>query len=277
MKRVKIMVAYHRPWPITNNSIYVPVHVGRACTSLNLNIQGDDSGDNISSKNSLYCEMTAVYWGWKNIEADYYGLFHYRRFLTFSDIKTRLGRKTQALYYRFFDSSKLHILIPQIQEHNSESFIRQSDVFAMDLMKMLEEKDIDAIFPKPTFFSIGNVKDYYCHIGWQYVKCLEEVTLKYAPDMYRYLRKTLDGSELYAANMFVMKKSIYIDYCETIFPILDKVVESFDDDNWCVDIYKEKCMARFVGYLSELLTSSFYLKLLDDNKTILNLNVLFAD
>lgn len=43
----------------------------------------DNEGDNISGKNPDYCELTAQYWAWKNIDCDYYGFFHYRRYLTF--------------------------------------------------------------------------------------------------------------------------------------------------------------------------------------------------
>ncbi len=41
----------------------------------------DDTGDNNSSKNRMYCEMTAVYWIWKNRHHDYVGIEHYRRHL----------------------------------------------------------------------------------------------------------------------------------------------------------------------------------------------------
>lgn len=48
----------------------------------------DDTGDNISCKKRCYCELTAQYWTWKNIQADYYGFFHYCRYL-YPDIKTK--------------------------------------------------------------------------------------------------------------------------------------------------------------------------------------------
>ena len=42
----------------------------------------DNTGNNISSKNPNFCELTGLYWAWKNLEADYIGLVHYRRYFT---------------------------------------------------------------------------------------------------------------------------------------------------------------------------------------------------
>lgn len=34
---------------------------------------GDNTGDNISLRNSNYCELTGLYWAWKNLKCDYIG------------------------------------------------------------------------------------------------------------------------------------------------------------------------------------------------------------
>ena len=48
----------------------------------------DNTGDNISEKNPIRCEMTAHYWVWKNrldTDDDYVGICHYRRMLDLDD------------------------------------------------------------------------------------------------------------------------------------------------------------------------------------------------
>ena len=63
-----------------NKGIYTPIQVGKAISEYNLGIIGDDTGDNISQKNPSYCELTAQYWAWKNVDCRYIGLCHYRRY-----------------------------------------------------------------------------------------------------------------------------------------------------------------------------------------------------
>ena len=60
------------------------IQVGAALTDKRLyeNIITDDTGDNISHKNKQFCELTALYWIWKNATEDVVGLCHYRRHFT---------------------------------------------------------------------------------------------------------------------------------------------------------------------------------------------------
>ena len=104
MKKCQIFVACHKPCDVPNDNVYVPIHVGRSLSSYKLDMIGDDTGDNISNKNSTYCEITALYWIWKNIrksDVEYVGLCHYRRFFDFDfqkgDIDALFSNNTDVI------------------------------------------------------------------------------------------------------------------------------------------------------------------------------------
>ena len=62
------------------------IQVGKALTDERLCEITDDKGENISSKNKRYCELTALYWAWKNDDySEYKGLSHYRRRFSHAD------------------------------------------------------------------------------------------------------------------------------------------------------------------------------------------------
>ena len=46
---IKIVVAAHKPYPMPEGEIYLPVQAGAACHE-RLSYQGDDAGENISEK-----------------------------------------------------------------------------------------------------------------------------------------------------------------------------------------------------------------------------------
>lgn len=101
--KVKILVACHKADPnIRQDDIYMPIQVGKALhPELDLGFQCDNTGDNISEKNGSYCELTALYWAWKNLkDVDYIGLAHYRRYFDF-DVSTknicRIMRNNKAI------------------------------------------------------------------------------------------------------------------------------------------------------------------------------------
>ena len=78
MKNIKIIVATHKKYQMPDDEMYLPVQVGSELND-NLGYQKDNDGENISKKNPYYCELTGLYWAWKNLDADYIGLCHYRR------------------------------------------------------------------------------------------------------------------------------------------------------------------------------------------------------
>ena len=82
--KIKMLIACHKQADVYQDDVYIPIQVGKALhPELNLGYITDDTGDNISNLNLYYCELTAEYWGWKNLDCEYLGLQHYRRYFDF--------------------------------------------------------------------------------------------------------------------------------------------------------------------------------------------------
>ena len=75
----RIYVMTHKKIAVIPDPAYVPLHVGRAGSG-ELGYIGDHTGDHISEKNPRYCELTGLYWLWKNVRCDIIGICHYRRY-----------------------------------------------------------------------------------------------------------------------------------------------------------------------------------------------------
>lgn len=90
------MVATHKPYWMPQDDVYLPIHVG--CDGKeSIGFTGDNTGDNISAKNPHYCELTALYWAWKNLQADYTGLVHYLRYFTNKEARSIEGKRAAIL------------------------------------------------------------------------------------------------------------------------------------------------------------------------------------
>ena len=87
--KTKVLVAAHKNYEMPKDPLYLPVFVGKEIhPDVNHTFQGDSTGDNISAKNPYYNELTAIYWGWKNLDVDAMGLVHYRRYLSLNHQKS---------------------------------------------------------------------------------------------------------------------------------------------------------------------------------------------
>ena len=278
---IKILVAHHKKSLLIKDDIYLPIHVGKEHSNIDLGIDGDNTGDNISTKNSIYCEMTAIYWGWKNLKSDYIGLCHYRRYFTF---------ERKAFINRIFDSLRYYrtkcignISIPGANYMKSEQlniadenlFKKKANDFSINIKNIIKKKQYDAIVPIPYLFSCRNVRQFFEVLGRDHISLVCEIVSESFPDFYPYLRKTLDSNKLFAANMFIMKSDIYNDYCETIFSILHEHEKKTLEKGWCYDLINEKTYSRLSGYIAEFLTSAYITKLISKGNNILFTNTMF--
>ena len=76
-----IYIATHKEFKVPAEEGYVPIYVG-AEGKQKLCYLSDNTGENISQKNKNYCELTGMYWIWKNTNDEYKGMVHYRRYFS---------------------------------------------------------------------------------------------------------------------------------------------------------------------------------------------------
>ncbi len=74
-----VYIAAHKAFPAVDAAGYIPLQVG-AANGADLPYTKDNTGEHISEKNPHFCELTGLYWIWKNTSDAYKGLVHYRRY-----------------------------------------------------------------------------------------------------------------------------------------------------------------------------------------------------
>lgn len=252
MSIVKIIVAYHKPWSDCKDDIYWPLQVGAYKAPVELGIDRDDKGDNISEKNPYYSEITALYYIWKNIQSDYKGLSHYRRFFCFK--RQSLASK----YLSKFLSSCARIAIScgkkarYTNQHYVflpyDSFVHQIRSEERILISVLGHFSIVA--PLPTEVSTTVREHFGRIIGEKPIQVLDKL-MAHNPFSEEY-NKTMSGFKYYSGNMSLMESGIFNSYCSFLFPLLEKHLSLLLDQTIKKDEY-----LRVSGYVAEILTSVF--------------------
>lgn len=214
---IKILVASHKKSWMPSDDMYLPIHVGKAKSNTEFGYVGDDTGENISVKNPVYCELTAIYWAWKNLKSEYIGLVHYGRMFSEKSAAWKTEEQRRELVLR-----------------------RQS------LEKYLSENDV--LLPKKRNYYIESLYSHYAHThGEEQLKITKSVIQEICPEYLNAFDVALGRKRGHMFNMFIMKKNYFDAYCQWLFPILEAVESKVDMTRMSAF---EK---RFVGRLSELL------------------------
>lgn len=195
MQKVKIYVAAHKPAPHYGGPTYQLIHVGSSLhpdVYIKGSIGDNEYPDNISTKNDIYCELTALYYIWKNVkDIDVVGLCHYRRLL---------GKRTFT--------------------YNIEKDI----LTANDCLQILSDNDI--ILQRKSekkgavngfFTSKDELRKYRPFV------LMGNAIRKVCPEYYKEFEKEFFIKEMSYQNIMVCKKTLWDKYCEWLFSVLFQV------------------------------------------------------
>lgn len=227
---MKVLVCCHQQEKMPTDAIcYQPIYCGKALSNQGLNIIGDDSGDNISSKNRHYCELTALYWAWKNLaDFDIVGLVHYRRYFV------------NCISGCFF---KEKITAKDLEEKGR--WLLDTD----DIRAMLEKHDI--VMPRRKVLP-SSLKEDYCrqHIPEDY-DILKDTVKRLYPDYISSFEYVMEhNNKVSCYNMFIAKQAFLQSYCKWLFDILFDVEKN-------IKLSSYSYQTRVFGFMSERLLNVY--------------------
>ena len=209
---IKVIVATHKKYRMPTDELYLPVQVGAAGKE-SIGYQRDDEGENISDFNPFFCELTGLYWAWKNLKSDYIGLVHYRR----------------------------HFSMNPHSKDVWNSILKLSDI----------EKDIGKIrvfVPKKRYYWIETLYTHYAHT--HYANQLDE-TRKIIAEKYPTYIECFDIACKrrwgYMFNMMIMDKSLLSSYCDWLFDILFELKSRLGEEGLT------PFHSRYYGRVSEII------------------------
>ena len=218
----RILVAAHKKYGAPSSKLYLPIQVGadgKEC----IGFVRDDSGYNISDLNGSFCELTAAYWAWKNLDCEYIGLVHYRRYFRGGEKFGVIGKNKRILS-------------------------------GLELDELLKESDI--ILPKKRNYFIETLYSHYAHT--MYVEPLDEAGRIIAEFYSAEFEKLKERKTAHMFNMFVMKKEIFDGYCDWLFDILFKLKDRVDAS--CYDSFHARFLGRVSELLLDVYINTNGLK-----------------
>lgn len=231
---VKLYSVFHKQFFIPTALWVEPIHAGKSIASVELEMNGDNTGDNISDLNPTFCELTAVYWIWKNVDRSkvpLWGLMHYRRYLVRPNLWDLLGGRksffsTQADAKHFFEN---------ITEEGIQRDLQKFDVimpFQRKLIANGQRMSIEDQF-----------KTMHSEEHW---KLMIEVLLEKYPAYEESLHFFKNSTRMYYANMMIAPWSIWDSYLSWLFDILFEI-------NRRIEIPTDAYQKRILGFLCERL------------------------
>lgn len=246
MKDIKILIACHKPAELPNNDLFLPIQVGAKNAKKRMRMQQDDEGENISDKNPTYCELTAQYWAWKNLKADYCGLCHYRRFLCFKPTTAKRNNRNQI------EASVMNA--HNIRRFGLEDDRQMREIIEANDVVVGEEQLVNRLYTprgaKSTAYEHWAAHD-RALVMKKDLDTMMDILDEVAPEVGSAAREYMSGKTFLGFNCFVMKKELFDQLCEIEFRVLEELEARVN-----LEHYSQQ-LTRIYGFMGEIICSSF--------------------
>lgn len=197
-----------------SDSVYLPLQVGAEGKPY-LGYAKDNTGNNISAKNSNYCELTGLYWAWKNLHTDYIGLVHYRRYFTRKEVYSLKEKRQRILN-------------------------------GQDWQLLLSHHPL--VVPDKRRYYIETIRSHYNHAHHREgLDLAEQIIREKYPEYLPAFTTVMNRTWAHMFNMFVMKWDYFDAYMTWLFAILFTLETRINITGW--DPYE----SRVFGFVSEQL------------------------
>ncbi len=199
----------------------------------------DHTGEHISGKNRSYCELTTQYWAWKNVEADYYGFCHYRRYFSFAP---HLLQEADCGCLVYPDINKN---LQKTLCMGEENIRRTAQAHDFLIAKGIPVQALHA----------GSVYEHYKKAEGLHIRDLQlfyKILCRKFPHLASAARSYLNGKVFYPCNMFLMNRELFFEYSDMLFQILDAFERRED-----MSLYSQEGR-RTPGHLGERFAGIYY-------------------
>jgi hypothetical protein len=218
---LKIFVVTHEQSKRLFGNDFVYLGVGDKKTELSCDCF-DSEGDNIANLNPYYCELTAQYWIYKNCNAKFVGLVHYRRMFYHHLIS--------PFHYFFYSRKQLRSILDKYDAIITTRYYVHSGGFR----DVAEE------------YSANHRKSDLDNIG--------KIIQQFYPAYYSAFLSVMGSKRISGCNMLITSKTIYDDYSSFLFGVLFRL-QSMINFNDLIGPQK-----RIFGYLGERLLNVYFEK-----------------
>lgn len=248
-KQAKIQIYVSRRIDIDSvaidNPFFVPVRCGAKFDKNSSPYMGDNVGENISDKSMMYSEFTVQYWAWKNACADYIGLCHYRRYLSFVDYKFKIGLHGLVVWpildnvgmrrFGLLNVGKMYKIITQYDIVHSAIPVSviSTPKGNVNSVQELWEAHYDIVIPT------GLIN----HL----LKLIDHIAPEFSESAREYFAKDVH----IGYNCYVMRREIFERLCAFQFPIMEELTKELNKVEAC------KRFIRAPAYAGEMLFGIF--------------------